>query len=28
VNVVYELFARHHDQEALALLERVEDDCC
>lgn len=28
VNVVYELFARHDDREALALLERVEDDCC
>ena len=28
VNVVYELFARHGDGEALALLERVEDDCC
>ncbi|MFC0709444.1 N(2)-fixation sustaining protein CowN [Azorhizophilus paspali] len=28
MNVVYERFARHADQEAPALLERVEDDCC
>ena len=28
VNVIHELFARHGDSAALALLERVEDDCC
>ncbi|WP_028238119.1 N(2)-fixation sustaining protein CowN [Stutzerimonas azotifigens] len=28
VNVIHELFSRHDDREALALLERVEDDCC
>ncbi|GAB3392756.1 N(2)-fixation sustaining protein CowN [Azotobacter armeniacus] len=28
MNVVYELFARNDDREALNLLQRVEDDCC
>lgn len=28
INVIYELFSRHADADALQLLARVEDDCC
>lgn len=28
INVIFELFEQHHDQEHIAILHRVEDDCC
>jgi N(2)-fixation sustaining protein CowN len=28
INVIFELFERNQDHESIALLHRVEDDCC